>query len=96
MSDDLDVRVGVALVVAEARLRHQLGQVLEVVLAQRRVGVLLDGQGRRGVRAVQPDHPFVDAARERGDLGGDVDELLALVRLHGERGSMAHRQKLPC
>ena len=91
MSDALDVRVGVALVVAEARLRHQLGEVLQDVLAQGRVGVLLDRQRRGRVRAMEPDHAFVDVARELGDLARDVDELLAFARLHGNG---EHAEKL--
>src|SRR5439155_11386732 len=72
---------------------HQLGQVLEIVLAQGRIGVLLNRQRRGRVRAMEPDHAARHAARELSDLVGDVDQLLALARLDRNRG---HAPFLAC
>ena len=77
----------------QARLRHQLAQMLEVILPQVRIRVLLNRDRRRGMRAVQPHHPGLNAVDQLLDLARDIDHLLSLPRLHRDR---AHRFDLAC
>jgi len=84
-----DVRVGVLLGVAEARavLRDELAQVTEHVGRHVRVGVLVDGQpGRRVSHEEEADAPARARRFEPAPhLGGNLHQLLALVRAHANR-----------